>query len=649
MSNYALPQTPCDARHEIKDINITDEHKCGALNPDKVYQKLFPGYATPMDMFNNEDVKGISQIKKEIYSLKKHECASECLNNKNPACITFEYEKDTKVCKLYNKYNNYTCNKFFNKQLTQTDINTANYSNYEKVKNDSSCPSKCSINDSNFFKKCANGSTTAYTTSISSPVVSDLAGCQSACKKNPNCHFITYINPKSKCRLYNNHKKDSVPSNIKTFVRNNEPLSKFIGNPSDNATATLEKNYRKYKYGEPGFNGIPGDYICDYNKYKKKCEKVKQITCRKKKTPIPLPKNKQINKVPPAASDCMTSACSGNLLTKKDHNVTYINGKAFFCNPKKRKDGDPFCVNALYTIDDMGLPETMRPPNAPDQNYLYAKGFQPKQGYDIVYCPKNTKPVMVDLLQRPLCCKNPNNNNCDPMSIKSNNENFCLPYEVSKNRSTIPPQFAKISNCGESKKNPTPYMTGDNIFLNPAPGIKQFNDDQKCRDWCLKNPNCTAVVITMSKNMKPLCKYYNNKVKTDKYRVPIERTGFNSYIKYDYPYHETVDGMEPSDKFIADETDGAYTECSHLHNLNKACKNKYGTFFVYDGGDTVNKNCPHPKVQGKCVFDIQNTFIENFDNEKSNISWKPIIIWILLLLFILCVYYKIKKKMIFFI
>ena len=91
------------------------------------------------------------------------------------------------------------------------------------------------MNDSNFFKKCANGSKTMnITSSIPSPAVSNLADCQSACKKNPKCHFITYINPKSKCRLYNRHKIDSVPSNKKTFVRNNKPLSKFSGTPSDN-------------------------------------------------------------------------------------------------------------------------------------------------------------------------------------------------------------------------------------------------------------------------------------------------------------------------------------------------------------------------------------------------------------------------------
>ena len=132
-----------------------------------------------------------------------------------------------------------------------------------------------------------------------------------------------------------------------------------------------------------------------------------------------------------------------------------------------------------------------------------------------------------------------------------------------------------------------------------------------------------AVVVTMSKDMKPLCKYYNNKVKNEESRAPVKKVGFNTYIKYDYPYTKSVAGINPSDKFIADEADGAYTEYSDAHNLNKACQDKYGKFFVYDGGDTVKKNCSNNQVQGKCVFDIQNTLIENFENNHDNSSWKP--------------------------
>lgn len=91
---YNIPAIPCESRENIHLGDISPE-KCGGLNPDYVFETLYPSIANPLINYTSEIgyMEGGNEISEN--SASSVECARECSRNSN--CNSFVSEKTEPV------------------------------------------------------------------------------------------------------------------------------------------------------------------------------------------------------------------------------------------------------------------------------------------------------------------------------------------------------------------------------------------------------------------------------------------------------------------------------------------------------------------------------------------------------------------------
>lgn len=323
-----------------------------------------------------------------------------------------------------------------------------------------------------------------------------------------------------------------------------------------------------------------------------------------------------------------------------------VNNAPFTCI--KGKDG---CIDQIMTYDNNGLPKYNRTPNPATQNFMISDRFYEKVGKKIINCPSN---YSVSSSVNNICSNNDNS------GIK------CIPNDNDMN---IP----NVKRCT--------YTSSDNSLVPNAPREKEFNIDEKCKDWCWTNPDCYAVSTQMNKNGETVCYYYSDKIKNKKHFLK-DSNGFNSYFAKEAKNIYPEDPIEYTSEQITDpvplysnlnqitnvDTELAYrnyTKCLNplimgegddlLINISKKCKDQIGPGYVARSDEFCDAlPCQEEDMyRFKCKFEPLNTTntysidlsgdenIESFSNLES--TQLPIPLWkiiiIIIIISLICIYF----------
>ena len=95
---YNIPAIPCESRENIYTGDISPQ-KCNGLNPNHVFETLYPSIANPLINYTSElgFIEGEPIADKNIKPIK---CARECSKNSN--CSAFISDKKPNQCILHN-------------------------------------------------------------------------------------------------------------------------------------------------------------------------------------------------------------------------------------------------------------------------------------------------------------------------------------------------------------------------------------------------------------------------------------------------------------------------------------------------------------------------------------------------------------------
>ena len=143
---YNIPNIPCNARENIVSSPI-NQQKCNGLNPDQVYDTLYPSDADPLVDYTAHNSKKLTtgtRISSSITNTTN--CAKSC-NDKND-CTYFTVEKDKNKCLLY-RANSTSANDKFNSLSASNKLQTWRKNNLLEGS------SNCNLED-NFIQQPTN-------------------------------------------------------------------------------------------------------------------------------------------------------------------------------------------------------------------------------------------------------------------------------------------------------------------------------------------------------------------------------------------------------------------------------------------------------------------------------------------------------------
>lgn len=415
----------------------------------------------------------------------------------------------------------------------------------------------------------------------------DTTKCANQCQNINNCSFSISNN---KCNIYNDINTDNL-------INDNDSTS-FILDKSKTKNK-LDNNYlTSYKdYSKKNFKGKDGDHKCEYKN--NICEKIYEISCDKIKYNNDDDKTQIFN----------TQKYEPELLYNKKCNnkIFRINNVEF---EKCQKNDKGFCINDLFTFDDLGFPISNDTPNPPDRNLLYTKDYDIKntdktQGWGAIYCPKN-KNVLIDVFKKIKTKKDIDNKDLKDLfklngkKLCSSNNNYndkksmCIPYNIKLNnieKSLIDPND-EIKNCK--------YIDNNIININ--------NNNINCEKLCNTNKDCNIIEKSIQNDGKINCLYYKNDDNLIYYKNNLNKILMKRKNKYVY------------DPYIKKKRNLNKDEFSECINTNS------GTSYI---DYKTSNNC------------IENNCIESFKNKKNN-NYLIKLIFSLILLFI--IFFIIIKK-----
>ena len=176
-----------------------------------------------------------------------------------------------------------------------------------------------------------------------------------------------------------------------------------------------------------------------------------------------------------------------------------------------------FCLNDIYTYDDLGLPVTQSASNPPGKNFLYTKDYNIQNGFRIYSCMKGKTPYQKN---------NPSAKITDGSSYngeyicKGGRSPTCLPYELHN----------KDSEYVQCPKNEN--------MLYPKEKMKTI---ENCMSWCFNNNACNSVNTTYDSTGKLMCNFFSN---IDDHSIKTNAIGANIYSKNKDPYiYEPEEGL----------------------------------------------------------------------------------------------------------
>ena len=320
-----------------------------------------------------------------------------------------------------------------------------------------------------------------------------------------------------------------------------------------------------------------------------------------------------------------------------------VNNTGFTCI--KGRDG---CINQIMTYDNYGFPKYNRTSNPTTQDFMITDRFIEKVNKKIINCPTN---YSVSSSSKNICAKN------------DDNSKKCVPNDNDINISDIP-------KCQ--------YSSLDDSLVPNAPPAKEFNIDEKCKDWCWTNPDCYAATTKMNESGETICYYYKNEL-SNKRNFLKDSSGYNSYFSkemkkiypedpIDYTAEQITDPVplySNLNQIINSNSDLSYrnyTKCLNpnqlgegndlIINISKNCKDQIGPGYVARADELCDAiPCQEDMYRFKCKFELPNTTntysidlsgdenIESFSNinQETIPLWK--IILVILIISFVCVYF----------
>ena len=561
---YNLPAISCSDRLKTwSDLKGNEESICTNLNPDKIYNSLYPCSAEVLNGFDKKiGQQSSGNVIRTFRDQTPTNCAKACLST--TGCKQFNISNNQPTCNLY-----HTKSYKYNSPQAQRESlnNTLSVFQYDRsVKAD--CGENCKEDKLKNFTEASQYTVPADwengSPSLSKSNAKTLDDCKRDCITNSSCNSIVFKQPFNKCDLLSNGQVLYPTDNIDNYSINEKSCQNIFGFSQKAFDNPNYRNaYNSYQTSGDNYGGKVGDYFCKYMKNTNTCVEYKDVTCgtnrpRRKKPPKPNPHS--------GPSSCIPPLCDPNT-GKPIHKVIkgiQINDYQFNSCQKGKDKG--FCLDDIYTYDDLGLPVSQSASNPPAKNFLYTKDYSIQNGFRIYSCMKGLKPYQIDDPSIEITrtsqytgnyiCKDNKGNTCAPQGQGNNDGQY----------STCPP----INN-----------------MLYPKQKMKTIDS---CMSWCYNNNLCHSLNTTYDTNGNLICNFYTKDKGND---VQSISTGSKIYSKNSDPYVYDPDGrLLKKNSFPKENNNKEYS--LKYYNGASAC-GPYGC--CADGITQANKggtNCTTP-------------------------------------------------------
>jgi len=241
---YNIPAVPCESREKIHHGEISAE-KCSGLNPDTVFETLYPSIANPLINYTSEIgyMEGSPISENAVSAI---ECAREC--SRKSGCEAFVSEKKPNQCVLHRGAPTQGRAKGTAKEdeSYETSIFTRN-----QLIDNTSCHDMrnnfTELNQKHYFTERPIDTLNDADLSVDE--------CMGACFYDKSCQAIEFKESKDSCKMYGNR------GNIRRNVGNYSTtyLKKPIPEPNRfGAKDSMSQYYRKYDK-----KGKVGDSFCE--------------------------------------------------------------------------------------------------------------------------------------------------------------------------------------------------------------------------------------------------------------------------------------------------------------------------------------------------------------------------------------------------
>ncbi len=544
---YNMPSIPCKNRTGAFPQG-NKQTICNKLNPDEIYNSLYPCDSDPMSGFDQHQKKELTGSSIDsLLSQTPATCATAC--NDNDKCTGFSIENVPNTCEMY-KTKEYVNSERYNIDSIDNKISIYQY-NKSSSKD---CGDGCITDAMQSFTEASpprapkEWDNKSKGKTISRPGLT-LDDCKRACiAEKGDYNSIVYTERDNKCNLYSSTSSKKNNPEYDTYIKDPSKCKNTLGLNMPNSSE-YHSYYKDYKEGGDSYKGAVGDYFCKYDPNVEQCLKVSQQTCTPNSPyctgqykPKPTPK-------PPAPSGptpCLPPLCNPHTgkPSKKKHKGIRINDHVFEkCQKDKDGKNKEFCIDDIYTFDDLGLPVSQSSSNPPSQNYLYMKDYDIKGGATILSCPKSFKPVDA-VYQQDL--------DTTTTTGDFNGEYLCKGKDSEKNDTIcVPvgqPKSKQYNSCPPNK--------------HQIDVKKAFKTKIECISWCKNNPSCVGMTSSYDSKGGLLCNFYKKMPKKNK----VSLIGSQIYTKRADPYVYSPDPSKLK-KFQVPSVPPGSTQESQAYNL----------------------------------------------------------------------------------
>ena len=246
---YNIPAIPCESRENIYHGDISQE-KCGGLNPDYVFETLYPSIANPLINYTSQ--LGLMEGGTEISENRASpvECAREC--SRNSTCNAFVSDKKPNQCVLHKSP------PIQGTLKTKTKTNGKPDKSYESsiyTKNQLIDNTSCDNIRDNFSELNQKHYFNEKPLDTLNDTDFSVDECMGACLYNKSCRAIEYKESSDSCKMYSNQGTivKGVGDYATTYLKKPIPEPNRFG-----AKDSMIQYYRKYDK-----KGKIGDSFCE--------------------------------------------------------------------------------------------------------------------------------------------------------------------------------------------------------------------------------------------------------------------------------------------------------------------------------------------------------------------------------------------------
>ena len=238
---YNIPAVPCENREKIYYGGISQE-KCSGLNPDSVFETLYPSIANPLINYTS-DIGFMEGTPISENAVSAVECAREC--SRKSSCEAFVSEKKPNKCILHR--GTPTQGKAIDDDKSyETSIFTKN-----QLIDNTSCDNMqnnfTELNQKHYFTDRPIDTLKDANLSVNE--------CMGACFYDKSCQAIEFKESNDSCKMYGNRGniRRNAGNYATTYLKKPVPEPNRFG-----AKDSMANYYRKYDK-----KGRVGDSFCD--------------------------------------------------------------------------------------------------------------------------------------------------------------------------------------------------------------------------------------------------------------------------------------------------------------------------------------------------------------------------------------------------